>query len=94
MDKLGMPVNFIDFKKSPPAEIDIKRWTEAFGELPVNVKGATFKKHKDEFEALGPKDKINFIKEHTSMIKRPILEKDGVVLAFGFDEESYKTIVS
>ena len=34
--------------------------------------------------------KIKFIQENTSMIKRPILEKDGKVLAFGFSESEYK----
>jgi arsenate reductase (glutaredoxin) len=94
MDLKGLPVNFIDFKKSPPADTDLKRWLEAFGGLPVNTKGATYKKYKDEFELLSPKAKLAFLKEHTSMIKRPVLEKDGIVLAFGFDEESYKSIIS
>lgn|SRR5690606_4056383 len=94
LEKQGAPVNFIDFKKSPPAEADIKRWSDAFGDLPVNKKGVTFKKYKDEFEALAGKAQINFLREHTSMIKRPILEKDGVVLAFGFDEETYKSVLS
>src|SRR5688500_17480802 len=94
MDSRGLPVNFIDFKKSQPSETDLKRWAEAFGSLPVNFKGATYKKHKDEFESLNLKDKISFLKIHTSMLKRPILEKDNIVLAFGFDEESYNSIVS
>lgn len=93
LDKQGVGVNFIDFKKSPPTEADLKRWSEAFGDFPVNPKGATYKKHKDAYEALSPKEKNAFLRENTSMLKRPILEKDGEVLAFGFDEESYKSVL-
>jgi arsenate reductase len=94
LDKKGLPVNFIDFKKSRPTKEDIKRWSAVFGGLPVNAKGATFKKHKDEFESLSEKDKVSFLIQNTSMIKRPILEKGDEVLAFGFDEESYKSVLS
>lgn len=94
LDKFGLPVNFIDFKKSPPGEAELKRWTDAFGGLPVNTKGATYKKHKEDFEKLAPKEQLQFLKNHTSMIKRPILEREGEVLAFGFDEESYKSILT
>ncbi|HLT23173.1 MAG TPA: Spx/MgsR family RNA polymerase-binding regulatory protein [Bacteriovoracaceae bacterium] len=91
----GIGVNFIDFKKQLPTEKDIQRWMEAFGGMPVNKKGQTYRKYKDQFEALDLKSQIIFLKEHSSMIKRPILETDaGVVLSFGFDEESYKTIIS
>lgn len=90
LDKNGFPVNFIDFKKFSPSTSDISRWSTAFGGLPVNTKGLTYKKHRDEFEALNDKDKIAFLQKHTSMIKRPILEKDGEVVVFGFDEDSYK----
>ncbi len=93
LEKNGLPVNFIDFKKSPPTKSDIERWKQAFGGFPVNTKGVTYKKYKDEFEALPEKAKAVFLSEHSSMIKRPILEKEGVVLSFGFDEESYKTVI-
>lgn len=92
LEKKKIDFDFIDFKKSAPKPEDIKRWQEAFGGLPVNKSGLTYKKHKDEFEALSDKAKIDFICSNSSMIKRPILEKNGKVLAFGFDEEKYKAI--
>lgn len=91
LEKKGISFEFIDFKKYIPTEKDIKRWAEAFEGLPVNTKGATYKKHKDTFEALSEKEKIAFIQQNTSLIKRPILEKDGTVLAFGFDEELFQS---
>ncbi|PIP93795.1 MAG: arsenate reductase [Bdellovibrio sp. CG12_big_fil_rev_8_21_14_0_65_39_13] len=92
LEKKKKDYEFVDFKKCQPTVEDIKRWAAAFGELPVNKKGLTYKKYKEEYEALSEAKKIKFIQEHASMIKRPILEKKGKVLAFGFEEEAYSKI--
>jgi Spx/MgsR family transcriptional regulator len=83
---------FVDFKKYLLTEQDLDRWSKIFGSLPVNNKGVTYKKYKEHFESLKLKDQILFLQNNTSMIKRPILEKEGAVLAFGFDEPTYKKI--
>lgn len=93
LEKKKVETEFIDFKKYKPTSEDIERWSKVFGGLPVNTKGVTYKKHKAEFENLAPKAQIKFIQENTSMIKRPILEKNNKVLAFGFDEANYKEIL-
>lgn len=93
LEKKKVDCEFVDFKKYNPTETDIKRWSEAFGGLPVNTKGVTFKKHKNYFEGLSQKDQISFIMENSSMIKRPVLEKNGKVLAFGFNEDQYQNII-
>jgi arsenate reductase len=89
LDKKKIEYQFIDFKKAPPTNEQIKRWGEFFGELPVNKKGITYKKFKDEYEGLTPAQKVKFISENTSMIKRPVLEKNNKTIAMGFDEEFY-----
>ncbi len=94
LEKKKADFDFVDFKKSAPKAEDIKRWSEAFGGLPVNKSGLTYKKHKDTFEKLSEKAKIDFICSNSSMIKRPILEKNGKVLAFGFDEDQYKALLN
>lgn len=93
LEKKKVESEFVDFKKYKPTEKDIERWSEVFGGLPVNSKGVTYKKHKEEFEQLSTKEKIKFIQTNTSMIKRPILEREGKVLAFGFDEDQYKALI-
>jgi arsenate reductase (glutaredoxin) len=92
LDKKKIAYEFVDFKKSPPDSKLIKTWSEFFGELPVNKKGLTYKKLKDEYEALSNSEKINFITHNTSMIKRPVLMKDGKTVAIGFEEDVYKAI--
>ncbi|MDO9181418.1 MAG: Spx/MgsR family RNA polymerase-binding regulatory protein [Bacteriovorax sp.] len=90
LDKKKVEYEFVDFKKTPPTVEQIKRWGEFFGELPVNKKGITFRKFKDEYESLTSAQKIKLIIENSSMIKRPVLEKNNKTIAMGFDEESYK----
>jgi arsenate reductase len=90
LDKKKVEYTFVDFKKSPPTSEQIKRWGEFYGELPVNKKGITFKKFKDEYESLSTALKIKLIIENTSMIKRPVLEKNDKTIAMGFEEEFYK----
>jgi Spx/MgsR family transcriptional regulator len=93
LEKNKIDVEFVDLKKYRPQMDDINRWSNVFGGLPVNSKGVTYKKHKDQFEKLSEQDKVKFIQDNTSMIKRPILENNGKVLAFGFDEEQFKKII-
>ncbi len=93
LEKKKISFEFVDFKKSPPSPSDILRWKEAMGELPVNKSGLTYKKHKEVYEGLSEKEKVTFITQNSSMIKRPILERNGSVLAFGFKEEEYKTVL-
>lgn len=89
LDKKKIAYEFIDFKKTPPSKELIKKWSDFLGELPANKKGLTYRKYKDEFEALTPAKKIDFLIANTSMIKRPVLENKNNILAFGFDEETY-----
>jgi Spx/MgsR family transcriptional regulator len=94
LEKNQISYDFVDFKKTAPSKTDMGRWRKVFGGLPVNTKGQTYKKLKNEYEALSATAQVDFLVENTSMIKRPILEQDGEVLAFGFDEDLYSEKLS
>jgi arsenate reductase (glutaredoxin) len=94
LEKHSVAFNFIDFKKNPPTRELIENWEKSFGGLPVNTKGTTYKKYKDEYEKLDSAAKKLFLIEHSSMIKRPILQKGNKVLCFGFNEEEYSQRLS
>jgi len=81
--------DFVDFKKSPPTISFLENVKKTIGELPVNKKGITYKKYKEEYEKLNEDKKLQFLIEHSSMIKRPILEKANKILALGFSEDEY-----
>lgn len=90
LESNSIPFEFIDFKKVPPTQELISLWQKAFGELPVNKKGQTYKKYAKEFEKLTKQAQVTFLIKNSSMIKRPILQKDKNILSFGFDGSEYK----
>jgi Spx/MgsR family transcriptional regulator len=92
LEEKSIEFEFVDFKKVAPTEKDLKRWKKAMGEWPVNPRGRTFKVIKEEFEAATDKKKVELMAENTSAIKRPILENNGEVIAFGFDKEVYSEL--
>lgn len=94
LEKNKINYEFIDFKKTPPTKAQIEAWGDYFGELPVNKKGTTYRKHKDQYEALDMAEKIDFIIANPSLIKRPVLVQNGKTIAMGFDEEYYKGLLS
>lgn len=86
----GIDFEFVNFKKSPPNKTQLKRWKSFFSDWPVNRKGPTFRKNKEDFESQNADGKYELMIENSSMVKRPVLEKDGKVVAMGFDEDTYK----
>ncbi|WP_392538666.1 arsenate reductase family protein [Legionella sp. 227] len=84
---------FIDFKKIPPTKAQIQAWGEYLGELPVNKKGTTYRKCKDDYEALNMAEKVDFIIANPSLIKRPVLVQNGKTIALGFDEKQYRELI-
>lgn len=85
---------FIDFKKTPPTKIQIEAWSDYSGELPINKKGTTYRKYKDQYDALSTPEQIDFIIANPSLIKRPVLVDKGKTIALGFNEEHYKELLS
>ncbi len=91
-DKLSekkIDYEFVDFKKQPPTEADIKRWQTFMKVWPVNIKGPTYRKIRKQFESANDSQKMKLLIENSSAIKRPILEHEGAVQAVGFDPEFY-----
>ncbi len=90
LEKKKITYEFVDFKKQAPTETDIKRWKSFMKTWPVNSKGPTFRKIREQFEAASDSQKMKILIENSSAIKRPILEEDGSVQAVGFDTDFYK----
>ncbi len=90
LDEKGVEYDFINFKKVAPTAQNIKLWESYLEDLPVNKRGTTFRKIKDDFESATPAKKIKILIENSSAIKRPILEKNGSVMAVGFEEVKAK----
>ena len=93
LDNAQIAYEFVNFKKTPPSKEQLKTWKDAFEDWPVNKKGPTYRKIKEEFEAANAASKYKILMETTSAIKRPILMKNSKVLSFGFSEESYQSLL-
>ncbi len=86
---------FLDFKKHPITETLLSGWLKqigwqrllkktgpTWGQLPVEVKASI----KDNVSALA------LMLEKPNIIKRPVLEHKGKVLATGFNETDYRNL--
>ncbi len=74
---------FIDLKKNPPTVEKIEEWEAFLGELPINRRGTTYKDFKKKFESAERAEKIKMMQQNVPCIERPILERDGEVIAVG-----------
>jgi len=87
----GVDYTFHDYKKSGISEDKIKEWQKIFGWEPlINKKGTTWRKL-DSAEQAAVTDQNSaskLMQEHTSLIKRPIIDGNGIYL-LGFNEEEY-----
>jgi Spx/MgsR family transcriptional regulator len=90
LDARGTAYTFHDYKKAGIDEASLRRWIAALGwETVLNRAGTTFRKLPDADRADLDADKaVALMLAQPSMIKRPILEDDGILLA-GFKPEAW-----
>jgi arsenate reductase len=91
----GIEYTFHDFKKQGVSEALVSGWIKQFGWQKVLKKtGPTWGKLPDSVKA-SIKDDASALKlmlEQPNVIKRPVLEKKGKVLATGFNESDYENL--
>jgi Spx/MgsR family transcriptional regulator len=94
LDAHGVAYRFHDYRKDGVARGDLERWCAALGwDKVLNRAGTTFRKLPEEVRA-GVADAdaaIALMLAQPSMIKRPLLDRDGG-LEVGFKPDSYTAI--
>ena len=83
---------FHDYKSKGITEAKLKSWSKQIGwESLVNKRGTTWRQLDEKIQAKITNESaaIALMKEKTSVIKRPLIEEDGKVIALGFDESEY-----
>lgn len=86
---------FHDYKTKGVTEAQLKNWIGQVGwESLVNKKGTTWRQldPAEQSKVTSATAATALMKEKTSVIKRPLIEKDGKVIALGFDEANYKSV--
>jgi arsenate reductase len=90
LDGHGVAYSFHDYKTEGIDKEKLKRWSDELGwEALLNRAGTTFRKLPDaDKEGLNERKAIALMLAQPSMIKRPVLELGGKLLA-GFKPEIY-----
>lgn len=94
LDARGTPYAFHDYRQAGIDEAALRRWTGALGwERVLNRAGTTFRKLPDADRAeLGADQAIALMLAQPSLIKRPIVEGDGILLA-GFRPDVWEAAI-
>jgi Spx/MgsR family transcriptional regulator len=88
---------FHDFKKNGVSESLIQNWLMQMPwEKLVNRAGMTWRNLSDaEKAAVNDADSaLTLMLEKSSVIKRPVLVKDGKIISLGFSEANYKELLT
>ncbi|MCJ8149058.1 ArsC family reductase [Shinella sedimenti] len=93
LDAKGVAYRFHDYKAEGIDAESLKRWVERLGwETVLNRSGTTFRALPDaDKQGLDAGKAIALMLAQPSMIKRPILDRDGALTA-GFKPEIYDTL--
>jgi len=93
LKKKNVEFDFHDYKTKGITEPKLKAWSKQVGwESLVNKRGTTWRRLDEAVQKKITTEKaaIALMMEKTSVIKRPLIEKDGKVLLLGFEEWEYK----
>jgi len=91
LDAQGVTYTFHDFKKEGLDAALASTWLAALGaDTLINRKGTTWRALDDVRKALAaqPVGALTLVTEQPSLVKRPVLDRDGA-LSVGFSPETY-----
>jgi Spx/MgsR family transcriptional regulator len=89
-----IPFEFHDYKKSGISKTTLENWCKLVNwEVLVNKKGTTWKQLSpvEQGKIINKTAAIKLMQEHTSLIKRPVIELSNGTIVVGYDEEKFKT---
>lgn len=92
LENNGVGYNFHDFKKLGISQQLLENWlTQVSHEKLINRAGLTWRGLDDSTKAniINNASASALMQAKTSLIKRPVLEKNGKILTLGFDEAVY-----
>ena len=95
LKKNDVAFEFHDYKSKGVTKEKLKDWIKQVGwESLVNKRGTTWRQLEEpvQLKITNESSAIALMMDKTSVIKRPLIEKNGKVLALGFDESTYSKI--
>lgn len=93
LDKNSIDYEFIDFRKTPLSAARLKNWAAAVDwQTLLNKRSRTWKEIPDSSkEPLNKTTALKLMQENVTLIKRPVLEKNGEILV-GFKDSDYQSL--
>ena len=93
LDANDISYEFHDYKKKGIEKKRLESWSKELGwDALLNRRGTTWRKLDESDKAdVSEARALDLMVEHTSMIKRPVIEHDSGLL-LGFDEERYQEV--
>ncbi len=92
LDEHGVDYRFHDLKREGVDEDRLRRWVEALGwEALLNRKGLTWRRLSEDERArvTDAESAMALMREKPTIIKRPVVERDGEAILLGFDADAY-----
>ena len=94
--KNNIEFEFHDYKAKGISASKLQSWSKQVGwESLVNKRGTTWRQLEEAVQKkiTNETSAIALMQEKTSVIKRPLIEKDGKVLVLGFEEGEYRKVL-
>jgi arsenate reductase (glutaredoxin) len=93
LEQRGVAYRFHDLRSDGLEPDRLRQWCRTLGwETLLNRRGRTFRELPDEqIQGLDGRGALELMLAHPTLIKRPVLERDGR-LQVGFDESLYATL--
>ncbi len=95
LDGHHVAYTFHNYKKEGASEGLLMSWCKQVGwEALVNKKGTTWRTLPEDvkIQVTDEKSAVALMREKTSVIKRPLIEKEGKVVMLGFDDAAYEQL--
>ena len=96
LQKNEIAFEFHDYKTKGIDEHKLKEWCKQVGwEQLVNKRGTTWRQLEEaiQIRIKNEKSAIALMLEKTSVVNRPLLERNGKVIALGFDQDEFKSVL-
>lgn len=95
MKEKRIPFEFHDYKTAGITAKELNNWCQQVGwELIFNKRSTTYKElpAATQNSIINAENAIAVMQAHTSIIKRPVITKNGKVVIVGFDAKKYEVI--
>ncbi len=90
LDDHGVAHTWVDFRSTPPEPARVARWVSTFGAPPMrNTSGGAYRALGDEKAGWDDARWTTAFQGDAMLVKRPVVEVDGVPVLVGFREDDY-----